>query len=49
MRGHLQGVVQASGATIVLEHGNAAAVLGSLANLETLGLLWQMERWPVRP
>jgi hypothetical protein len=49
MRGHLQGVVQASGATIFPEHGSEAAVLGSLANLGTLGLLRQMESWPVRP
>ena len=49
MRGHLQGVVQASVAAIVLEHGNEAAVLGSLANLGTLGLLRQMESWPLRP
>jgi hypothetical protein len=49
MRGHLQGVVQASGATIVLEHGNEAAALGRLTHLGTLGLLWQMQGWPVRP
>ena len=49
MRLHLQGVVRASGATIVLEHGNEAAALGSLANLGALGLLLQTQGWEVLP
>ena len=49
MRGHLQGGVQASGATILPEHGNVAAVVGGLTDCGTPGLLWQMEVWPVRP
>ena len=49
MNGRLQRVVQATDATIVLEHGKEAAVLSNLANLGILGLLRQMESWLVRP
>ena len=49
MRERHQGVVQASGATIVSEHGDDALVLGSLAQFATLGLLRQRESWPARP
>jgi hypothetical protein len=49
MRGHLQGVVQASGATIVPEPGYEPAELGSLANLGTRGPLWHTESRPVCP
>jgi hypothetical protein len=49
MRGPQRGLVQASGATIVLEHGNEAAVRVSLTHLGALGLLLQMQGWEVLP